>query len=224
MGTHPIFESDFDCLTEWAGDGCDQTPLFSFVILPMTLIQMNYVGNSHATVPSRMFTFPVIITRTDHAVLPTSNLKMFETPKMLKKKWTDGKFAADTLMYNSPLVTENHQHRCVERTQKAIGDIEDRVHEAADLEVGHVDTADLAAVRATVAVHAIDLALVIEDAQDLQIAEDPATDLLADHANDAIDQDQTNAADRVHVSLVAAIHVTSLLLEPEKDRDLMNVR
>merc|ERR1711973_192392 len=196
MGTHPIFESDFDCLTEWAGDGCDQTPLFSFVILPMTLIQMNYVGNSHATVPSRTFTFPVIITRTDHAVLPTSNLKMFETPKMLKKKWTDEKFAADTLMYNSPFLTENHQHRCVERIQKAIGDLEDRVHEAADLEVGHVDTADLAAVRATVAVH----------------------------ANDAIGQDRTNAVDRVHVSLVAAIHVTSLLLELEKDRGLMNVR
>jgi len=144
-------------------------------------------------------------------------------------------------MYNLPLVTENHQHRCVEKTQKAIAGIEDRVHEAADLEVGHVATADLAAVRATVVVHVIDPVLVIEDAQvaldrfmflkfwwtlflDLQIAEGPATDLLVDHANDAIGQDQTNAVDRVHVSPVAAIHVTSLLLELEKDRDLMNVR
>jgi len=127
-------------------------------------------------------------------------------------------------MYNLPLVTENHQHRCVEKTQKAIAGIEDRVHEAADLEVGHVATVDLAAVRATVVVHVIDPVLVIEDAQDLQIAEGPATDLLVDHANDAIGQDQTNAVDRVHVSPVAAIHVTSLLLELEKDRDLMNVR
>jgi len=127
-------------------------------------------------------------------------------------------------MYNLPLVTENHQHRCVEKTQKAIDGLEDRVHEAADLEVDHVGTADLAAGHVGTADHVIDPALVIEDAQDLQIAEGPATDLLADHANDAIGQDQMNAVDRVHVSPVAAIHATSLLLELEKDRDLMNVR
>ena len=34
---------------------------------------MNYVVNSHATVPLRTFIFPVIITQTDHAVLPTSS-------------------------------------------------------------------------------------------------------------------------------------------------------
>jgi len=67
----------------------------------MIFHQMNFVAILPVMDRSKMFIFHVTITLIVLVVSHTSNLKTFGTLKMLKKKWTEEKSVADTLMYNS---------------------------------------------------------------------------------------------------------------------------